>query len=152
MRSDDFEKRFWSKVSKGHSCWDWEAARNSKGYGRFWLNGKTVNAHRLAYCLYHGLELVDIRGECICHSCDNPSCCNPEHLWLGTDADNIWDRDNKGRGNKGKKNGRAKLDEEDVVSMRRRYPTETLRKLANEFEISKSGVWSVISHRTWKHI
>lgn len=92
-----FEERFWSyvDVKKYNQCWEWKRAKYPQGYGRF---GKNY-AHRLAYEFKKGNIPL---GLCVFHSCDNPSCVNPKHLWLGTTMDNIKDRDNKGRGRYGK--------------------------------------------------
>jgi hypothetical protein len=74
-------------------CWEWTKGKVSYGYGVAWYKGQGCRAHRLSYQLYFG-EIPD--GLCICHKCDNPTCINPEHLFLGTNKDNIRDRDAKG--------------------------------------------------------
>lgn len=89
-------KRFWDKVDRREvdDCWPWKRFTH-KGYGKFQHNGKSQRAHRVSWQLIHG----DIpKGMCVCHRCDNPTCCNPVHLYLGTMADNTKDRDSKGRG------------------------------------------------------
>lgn len=89
--------RFWGNVKIGktdNSCHEWLAHRNSKGYGRLNVAGKNIMAHRFAWILKYG-EIPD--DKIICHRCDNPSCVNWRHLWIGTHADNIRDRDSKGR-------------------------------------------------------
>lgn len=88
--------RFESKINKipNGGCWIWVGSKTEKGYGRFCMEGKNLRSHRVAYELYVG----DIPpGMFVCHSCDEPSCCNPKHLWLGTNADNQRDKMDKGR-------------------------------------------------------
>lgn len=94
-------ERFESKFDKGDGCWVWKAHKNKNGYGQFGVmlegrNGYMVNryAHRVSWMLYRG-EIPE--GLCVCHSCDNPSCVNPDHLFLGTRKDNTQDMINKGR-------------------------------------------------------
>lgn len=86
-------KRFWDKVDKSGKCWLWIAARRNN-YGAFKLNGKVLGAHVVAYTLTNG-PIED--GLVVCHSCDNPPCVNPSHLWLGTYSDNAKDAVTKGR-------------------------------------------------------
>jgi hypothetical protein len=87
------EERFWAKVRKGDGCWEWNAAKRL-GYGKFAYEGKVIDAHRLSWLLHFG---PIPEGMLICHRCDNPPCVRPDHLFLGTRADNTHDMDAKGR-------------------------------------------------------
>lgn len=89
------EERFWSHVVKGTECWLWTGAKYPRGYGQFWLEGKKVPAHR-AVLILHGVDLAD---KVVCHHCDIPSCVRPDHLFVGTQSDNIRDMYAKGRDN-----------------------------------------------------
>lgn len=86
--------RFWSKVKKSEGCWEWQATLSNKGYGQFRVDGKLALSHRFAYELAKGPIL---KGLHILHSCDNPACVNPDHLSVGTRADNMQDMTSKGR-------------------------------------------------------
>lgn len=89
-------ERFWVKVSRRESgCWEWTASRFPKGYGRFRINGRTLQAHRIAYEMTYGP--IPEGDWCVCHRCDNPPCVNPAHLFLGTKSDNALDMIRKGR-------------------------------------------------------
>ena len=96
------EEVFWSKLDKNapNGCWEWSGRKHPSGYGFSGIDGKRDYTHRLAWRLTHGPIPA---GMHVCHKCDNPPCCNPDHLFLGTPADNMHDRDAKGRGIKGKR-------------------------------------------------
>jgi hypothetical protein len=98
---------FWSKVSKAPwimGCWDWMGAKDSKGYGRIWFGPakKTLSAHRVSYIL-SGRRISE--GHLVCHICDNPSCVRPDHLFTGTQKDNMQDAAAKGRLGKNRTTG-----------------------------------------------
>jgi hypothetical protein len=98
------EVRFWAKIAKGGpaDCWPWTACINNKGYGFFGHPVGLFLAHRVAYAIANnGLP----QNACVCHHCDNPLCCNPAHLWLGTLADNNHDMARKGRAATGDRHG-----------------------------------------------
>lgn len=91
-------RRFWNKVDMPDVCWEWQASRiNDRGiktYGRISINGKIVSAHRFVYQQFYGLIP---KGMFICHTCDNPRCVNPKHLFLGSPMDNVQDKIKKKR-------------------------------------------------------
>lgn len=93
--------RFWSKVEKTPTCWHWTASLNDKGYGNFTINRKHILAHRLLFMVTHGVVLST--QQFVCHSCDNPACVRPEHLFLGDNQTNMTDMKLKGRGSNQKK-------------------------------------------------
>jgi len=142
--------RFWSKVDMSggrHACWPWTAGRFSTGYGAFFIDGRMVKAHRMALMLT-GVEVPP--GKLVCHHCDNRPCCNPSHLFIGSNAENVADRDAKGRQACGVVNGRAKLTESKVSQVRAMVASgETYRSVGVFFRISHSTVSKIINGRTW---
>lgn len=93
----DWHERFWSRVDLTQpDCWEWTGPRLPLGYGRVHFRSQATYAHRVAWELTRGRTVP--KDMCICHTCDNPACCRPDHLFLGTHANNIRDRDQKGRG------------------------------------------------------
>lgn len=150
------ECRFWNKVDTSagsDSCWPWKAWRYAKGYGTFKVPNCMSGgyAHRFAYILANG-PLP--RGMHVCHSCDNPPCCNPAHLWAGTAGENIRDMTAKGRGVPphfvGEVHPSAKLTEAQALSIRsdRRSP----RIIAAEYGVSVPLIQKIRSGSIWKHL
>jgi HNH endonuclease len=152
--------RFWSRVDRRgpDECWGWTAGTQGNGYGRLRIDRRRVLAHRMAWELTFGPipAGTGYHGTCVCHRCDDPSCCNPAHMFLGTHADNMTDRDRKGRNRppRGSGQGAAILDEQRVALIRELYATgEYLqRELGQKFGVHKSTITAIASRRTWKHV
>ena len=108
-------ERLMEKVQVTDGCWLWQASLDQHGYGEIKVDGRSMHAHRVMYAAHFGDVLPGVH---ICHTCDNPRCVNPGHLFPGTDYDNHLDRGRKGRTAKGIHNGRAKLSEADVRAIR----------------------------------
>lgn len=146
------EERFWTKVQRGDGCWEWTGKERVKGYGRF-RPGSTqpkVLAHRFAYELLCG-PIPD--GLQVLHRCDNPLCVRPDHLFPGTNADNVADKVSKGRQSRlgGERNPNAKLTEQDVLEVRRRRAAGESRKVvAAAFGISPTMVSLITTGRFWR--
>jgi hypothetical protein len=144
------EDRFWSKVEKGpvEQCWPWKASFLRGGYGYFFLEG-TKQAHRMAYELTYG-EIPS--GKSVLHTCDNPSCCNPAHLFVGTQVDNMVDAEGKGRRRYARGEGsNAKLTQAQVKEIRRKYATKnyTYVRLATEYSVSFAAIWKIVQRKSW---
>lgn len=155
MRPDLFI-RFWKKckINEESNCWEWQGSVTEKGYGRFdvSINNKTKHfrAHRISYELCIGDIPPNIM---VCHECDNPSCINPEHLFLGTNADNIADMMKKNRQRKGEIHGRNKLslDEVQYIKSFPKYHGSGV-KLAEQFAVSKTTIYDIRNGKRWKHL
>lgn len=149
--------RFWSKVDiKGdNDCWEWQAGRNKKGYGHFKLGvGSDIRAHRLSWMLTCG-EIPD--GLNVLHKCDNPPCCNPNHLFIGTAKDNILDALSKGRidTRPGVRNPNSILTEKDVLEIRsecENYEYGIYSRLGRKYGVKSSVIRGVAIRISWTHI
>jgi hypothetical protein len=146
------EERFWAKVDKTGPCWEWLAATNNHGYGRFRFPWGHQLAHRFSYELANGPipKGNGYHGTCVLHRCDNPGCVNPEHLWLGTHADNMADKDNKCRGPHGDRCFHAKLTWDDVENIRANSMNLTQRELGELFGVTQATVSDIVCNKTWK--
>lgn len=138
-------------------CWLWTASVFSlNGYPRFWMNGRSVGAHRASWELSNGAEIP--KGMFVCHSCDNPLCVNPAHLWVGTHKQNMLDMVGKGRsytgGPKspasGERCARSKLTEAQVKEIRREYELgATQAALSVKFNTTHANVHFIVTRKTW---
>lgn len=151
----DRAERFWEKVDRSGgdaACWNWQAYHHRSGYGRFgWKSGKVYFSNRAAYELTHG-PIPD--GLYVLHSCDNRSCCNPAHLFLGTARDNTADMFSKGRARPGHVpgvlNGRAKLTIEQVTAIRQARGKRTQQSLADEYGVAQTTISGVMRGVNWQ--
>ena len=157
-------KRFWKKVRKGDggdSCWEWIGGKIGDGYGNFAFrqNGekKSVLAHRFVFEQHH--DMIVWPGFCVLHSCDNRACINPNHLFLGTNQDNVDDKVRKGRQwcPKGVLAPWAKLTAEQVLEIRetwrnRKRVRGTVSSLAERFGVSCSTISRITHERGWGHL
>ena len=130
------------------NCWVWTAVKDRKGYGKIKDRGKMRQAHRVSYELHKG-AIPD--GAFVCHQCDNRACINHEHLFLGSHTDNMEDMKSKGRQQKGVRNCRAKLTEDDIVAIRaaRGAPQP---ELAKAYGVSQSHISDIQTGKKWSHI
>lgn len=152
MPRETIAERFWDKVDKGNpgECWEWRGYRNAKGYGGIRIRGKGVYAHRLSYELNNG-PIPD--GMLVCHTCDNPPCVNPGHLWTGSHKDNAADKMRKGRYRHVPRarelNGNAKLTAQIAAAIRAEPAGNTVRGLAAKYGVSKSTISAVRRGAAW---
>ena len=139
--------KFWSRVNQldNYKCWPWLAGKNKKGYGVFWIETKLpIYAHRLAYYLRYRENIIDFD---ILHHCDNPTCCNPSHLFKGTHTDNMNDKISKGRaiGNP------PKHYEGEIFLMRRLFSAGiSLNKISKMFRGNSSYIGALIRNINYR--
>ncbi len=146
-------RRFYSYVAIGkeNECWEWLGSKLKDNYGQFCFQCRSTPAHRFAFWFSTG---IDPEGLCVCHSCDNPSCVNPAHLWLGTQQDNVRDRVKKGRSIHGERQHSAKLTEAEVLTIRARYVAGgcSYPKLGKEYGVDQTLICAIIHRKVWTHI
>lgn len=155
LRWKPAEERFWLSVRKNGPfilktrCWVWTGLKDVYGYGRL-RNGKTIKSHRFSYEIHIGSIP---KGLCVCHRCDNRSCVNPKHLFIGTNRENIKDRDQKKRQCRGERNSHAKLTEAQVLDIRSRPHYRGIGKdLSVEFGVNNPTIYKIRSGYLWKHV
>ena len=145
------EERFWEKVGikSDNECWEWLSGKYPNGYGQFKERSyKVVPAHRISYKIIYGNIPEEI---CVCHKCDNHGCVNPNHLFLGTHADNMKDSSNKGRIN-GENHKQHKLSLDEVKEIRKIYQSGKFSQqyIADMHGISQSVVSLIIRNVDWR--
>jgi hypothetical protein len=149
------EDRFWEKVDKkdSTSCWLWKGYLNRTGYGRFRVGKENKQATATSWFVKYGVWPT----LCMCHTCDNPTCVNPSHLFEGTHLDNARDKVNKGRGAFGSRNGTAKTNEEIVAKIKHElllygdyYGVNQV--LAKKYNVNHSTVSKIKKGKHWAHV
>jgi hypothetical protein len=172
--SEKREKQFWAAVDQrgDDQCWEWQRCTTGVGrYGAFRVSGKQRGTHRIAWELTHG---PIPSGLWVLHHCDNPPCCNPSHLYLGTAADNAHDREKRNRSltgehhpnsgkvftqptpaqrARGERHGSSKLNENAVCEMRKLHSEGRLvADIARRFNVSWNTAAKVVKRENWRHV
>lgn len=152
----DLGERFWEKVARRgpDECWEWQAFRNKKGYGKMLIGSRADGTnrkeytHRIAWLLTHG----KMPSDCVLHRCDNPPCCNPNHLFEGSRMDNSHDALAKGRLRVGERHQNAKLTVSAVREARADYARGgvTIRALAARYGVTEMTIHHALRGHTWK--
>ena len=152
MNHEQKQFSFLSKVNKTSTCWEWCGTKNPSGYGIIqtdWAKDlKTQYAHRISYLLFKG----EINGLDVLHSCDNPKCVNPEHLRLGTQAENNKDRDEKGRhiALRGVEHGSSIFTKDQVNEIRQlRESGEYYKTIAEKFNCNRRTIERICLYKTY---
>ena len=150
----------WDKVKKNSGifgidgiypteCWVWIGAKTKRGYGRIKRKNKEYRAHRISWKIHYG-EITE--EECVLHKCDYTSCIRPDHLFLGTRADNMQDRMMKGRTPKGELHSGAKLSIIDIDKIRKLYKQNlSIAEITRQFPVGRTAIRSIIYGHTWNH-
>lgn len=130
-------------------CWPFQGARTPDGYGVI-----RDDARRLVYAHRATLELLDVsvEGKVVRHSCDNPPCCNPRHLKAGTHVENMDDWHARGHGNRGVRNGNAKLTDRDVRKIRKLAGSRPQHEIAAMFGVTQSTISAIVTGDHWRHL
>lgn len=144
--------RFWEKVDKKgpDECWEWTASKFENGYGQIdtgGKDGKNMKAHRVAWMLTNG---PIPEGKCVLHTCDNPGCVNPSHLFTGSNADNSYDMMQKNRQARGVANARSKITKQQAsivpILLALGY---TQAYIARSFGVRRQSIWSIAHGKNW---
>jgi hypothetical protein len=160
IHDDSTIARFWCKVNvRGpDECWPWLGGKAHKGYGYFFIrnsherhsNGKLKTMNRHAHRVSYEIAKGDTLGLDVLHSCDNPPCCNPDHLWPGTALDNMQDKARKGRQTRGATHPCTKLTEAEVIEVRRLIANGGRNiDIGAQFGVERATISCIRSGKTW---
>lgn len=151
-KNKSLEERFWEKIKKSDRCWEWTAAKTADGYGRIGDgNGKNLKSNRASWLLSFG-PIPD--GMCVCHKCDNRLCVRPDHLFLGTQQDNVADMIKKNRLARGESRGMSWLKEPQIREIRRIYAEGKLTQteIAALVGTTSDNISRIVNGRRWSHV
>lgn len=141
---------FYEKVIKKKGCWGWNGYVDKNGYTQIHAGKTLVKGHRVSYEIHKG-EIPE--GKLVCHSCDNPTCTNPDHLWLGTNIQNSQDAQLKKRMSFGENRWNSKLKKENINEIRKLISLGvSVAHLSRLFEVSYMTIKNVKIGKTWKHV
>lgn len=150
---DHYHPLFWNKVNKNgeNGCWLWTAALDKDGYGLFSIHRRQFRVHRISYILKNGAISTKIQ---VLHKCDCSSCCNPDHLFLGNQLDNMADKVGKNRQAKGEKHGFSKLTNKEICEIRYFIDNRiyTQCQLADMYGVSQSLISYIKLREIWTHV
>jgi len=152
MYTTDFVERFWKYVNERPTgCWEWQGATEKiGGYGRITFNKKSLRVHCVSWNLHKG-NIPDNMH--VCHKCDNRSCVNPDHLFLGTAKDNVLDAKHKGRLWRGTQINTVRLTEKEVLHIRKLFASgQSQGQLAKMYHVQQTTIGCVVRRETWKHL
>ena len=145
----DVYQRIMRNITKTpKDCWEWNGFKNEAGYGMIWLDGKQSRVHRIVLSRKLDRPLTDI--EVTRHICNNPPCCNPDHLQVGTTQDNIRDMVSVNRHASGEKNGQSKLTDKQIIEIRELYGSYSLRDLGKMFDVHYVHIARIVSNKSRK--
>lgn len=151
MTPEEFKEWFYSNVSiKDTGCWEWNKCRGVQGYGVVRMNGKNIRANRISLEFKLGRKILS--GMLACHKCNNPPCCNPDHLVEGTLQDNMDDKVRSNRQTKGETNGNSKLTEEQVIKIKELKGVKSGRDVANEFNVKPPCIYKIWRGVNWSSL